>query len=435
MLTHLSILVIGAKNSGKTSLIQFLQHSLALKSNSHHSPESYPTSNAARHPFTPHYVDTELDGERVGLTMWDSAGLEKSIVDLQLREITAFVDSKFEDTFLEEQKVNRSPGIKDTHIHCVFLVLDPVRLDASVTASNTSQKNGVKLATVNGLDDDFDLQTLRALWGKTTVIPVVAKADTLTSAHTSFLKRAVWGSIKSARLDPLEALELEDDTEQDDDADDGDTYEDAVEGYADGSEGETDSTRPESKAKKSHNRQSSLVASSTSFLNDEDTPYIPMSILTPDPYDSQSCNKAKISHPTKVGRRYPWGFVDPNDPEHCDFTRLRDSVFIEWRLDLRELSRTKWYENWRTSRLNNLPGSRHRVKGGVTPVNVVPKEGRTSPSASRVVSNPVVNGDDQAVPRSASGTSTNAGAFRSPSKAERLMGIESRNGRYKNVQT
>ena len=86
-----------------------------------------------------------MEGERVGLTLWDSVGLEKNIVDLQLREMTTFIESKFEETFAEEQKVMRSPGFRDTHIHCVFLVLDPLRLDANIAGASPGD---------GGLDDD-----------------------------------------------------------------------------------------------------------------------------------------------------------------------------------------------------------------------------------------------------------------------------------------
>jgi septin family protein len=146
-----------------------------------------------------------MDSERVGLTLWDSAGLEKSIVDLQLREMTAFIESKFEETFAEEQKVMRSPGFRDTHIHCVFLVLDPLRLDANIDGA---------LPGEGGLDDGVEVQVLRALWEKTVVIPVIAKADTLTTKHMAHLKRAVWKSIRDNSMNPLDALELEDDEEE-----------------------------------------------------------------------------------------------------------------------------------------------------------------------------------------------------------------------------
>lgn len=45
------------------------------------------------------------------------------------------MESKFDETFIEEMKVVLSPGVRDTHIHCVFYILDPARLDANINAS------------------------------------------------------------------------------------------------------------------------------------------------------------------------------------------------------------------------------------------------------------------------------------------------------------
>lgn len=431
-----SVLVIGAKNSGKTSFINFLRQSLALPAHKKAvaaDDESSTQVNASKSSFTSHYLETEKDGERVGLTLWDSAGLEKHIIDLQLREMAAFVESKFEETFVEEQKVMRSPGAKDTHIHCVFLVLDPVRLDSTYAAS-ASQKNTGALAGTGSSDDDMDLQIMRALWGKTTVIPVIAKADTLTVGHMNFLKRKVWDSMKAAKLDPLEVLELEGEDDDNDDAlDEEDEDEDkVVNNLEDPSDSDSDAPAPKTK-RNGHNRQSSLAGTVSSTSGDE-LPYIPMSILSPDPYDLPPFTK--VSKNSKIGRRFPWGFADPYDPEHCDFVRLRDSIFSEWRADLRELARTKWYENWRTSRLKNLPGSRQRVKGGVTPVAAVPREGRTSPSASRNVSASQLGDTTTAsIPRSVSGSAAQTSgigmAISPPNGAgnqERVPGIGSDTG-------
>jgi len=109
--------------------------------------------------------------------------------------------------------------------------------------------------------------------------------------------------------------------------------------------------------------------------------------------------------------------ADPYNPDHCDFTRLRDSIFSEWKGELRDLSRSKWYENWRTSRLKNLPGSRRGMKGGITPVAAVPSGGRSASAG--------YNGAG-AVPRSVTGNQSTAGANSMdgrPSKAERIMGV------------
>jgi septin family protein len=311
-----------------------------------------------------------MDSERVGLTLWDSAGLEKSIVDLQLREMTSFIESKFEETFAEEQKVMRSPGFRDTHIHCVFLVLDPLRLDANIDGA---------LPGEGGLDDGVEVQVLRALWEKTVVIPVIAKADTLTTKHMAHLKRAVWKSIRDNSMNPLDALELEDDEVDEygedsdvlveEDEDDDPVESDDQHSSSSGSPSSSAGAKPKNPSKRSsHVRHSSQAGTAT-----DEEPYIPLSVLSPDPY---TLPKSGYAAESELSRVFPWGSASPLNPQHCDFPRLRASVFLEWRGDLRELSRTRWYEQWRTSRLVNVPGTRMRIKGGVTPVAAVPKEPR-----------------------------------------------------------
>jgi septin family protein len=90
---------------------------------------------------------------------------------------------------------------------------------------------------------------------------------------------------------------------------------------------------------------------------DSESPFLPLSIISPDPYE-----------PDVVGRKFPWGFADPYNAEHCDFERLRDSVFSEWRSELREASREQWYENWRTNRLQKGSSTRRQVATSDGPV-------------------------------------------------------------------
>jgi hypothetical protein len=315
-----------------------------------------------------------MDSERVGLTLWDSAGLEKSIVDLQLREMSTFIESKFEETFAEEQKVMRSPGFRDTHIHCVFLVLDPLRLDANLESASPGE---------GGLDDGLEVQVLRAMWEKTVVIPVIAKADTLTVKHMAHLKRAVWKSIRDNSMNPLDALELEDDEEEADGGDSNVLVEEDEDADFDppnqspnrlsSSSRSFKSSSSGAKVKSSSKRASHIRHASQAAATTDEEPYLPLSVLSPDPY---TLPKSGYATDSELSRVFPWGSASPLNPQHCDFPRLRDSVFLEWRGDLRELSRTRWYEQWRTSRLRNVPGTKMRIKGGVTPVAAVPKEGR-----------------------------------------------------------
>ncbi|RMZ80951.1 hypothetical protein DV738_g2369, partial [Chaetothyriales sp. CBS 135597] len=369
--TPFNVLVLGARHSGKTSLINFLKTSLALPPQKRPQRTSDDTAATRSHlsrlnpNFSSSYQEIEVDHERIGLTLWDSQGLDKSVVDLQLREISNFVESKFEETFAEEVKVVRSHGVQDTHIHCVLLILDPARLIANLEAAQQqTASNGV----VNGrlskpprivgvLDEDFDMQVLRTLHPKTVVVPVISKADTITTGHMAFLKKKVWESLKRANLDPLDALKTddwddselaEDANEQSDEKTDSDSAPNSPESAHTDDSGA--GARPMQYKRSNHKRHSSNLSSSTI-----DSGYVPLSILSPDEYSLDPSQGP-------VGRQFPWGFADPFNPSHCDYVKLKDAVFSEWRSELREASRDRFYEAWRTNRLN-----RHKAIGGVVP--------------------------------------------------------------------
>lgn len=378
-----SILVIGESNSGKTSFIDFLHSALSSPGRKQQQPSPPQTAVGGDSPFTPRYLETDVDHERIGVTLWDSQGLEKKFVDLQLREMASFLESKFEETFTEEQKVVRAPGVRDTHIHCVFLILDPRRLDTNLVYSRklrqqpTKYDEAVRLMGV--LDEDLDIQVLRNLQGKTTVIPVISKADTITASHMSMLKRAVWDSLKQAKLDPLEALNIADDDDEDDDdekdfderdedaylqsdneadKDNSDLIDNLVDRSSDGEPEMHNSTPPTSPPNDPKSHRGSMSGTLAATSTDE-LPFLPLSILSPDSYD-----------PGVVGRRFPWGFADPYNQEHCDFLRLKDAVFSEWRAELREASREIWYEGWRTSRLKKrAPTPSASARGAVQNLN------------------------------------------------------------------
>ena len=460
----ISVLIIGARSSGKTSFLNFLKDTLALQQSRKPSlrPQAHPFSPdsprimaspvpSANFPsFTPHYLENEIDGERIGITLYDSKGLEAHILDLQLREMSSFIESKFEETFREENKVVRSPGIKDTHIHCVLLLLDPSKLDANLA---TAKKKGVRKGMVvnrngnsffdnrdstmmsatkpeyhGGLDENLDLQVLRTLQGKTTVVPVISKADTITGAHMRVLKRAVYDSIKQADLDTLSALGLDEtDMNEDDEDADSDILPPTMKPNGMSSSSKANGTHLLSPRTVNHQRSLSNTShlsspsnspprsetsasnsnSTTSFKTSDfeipnppgsglppsnvphqqhpanhthnhnhlsspptkpippipaeqqatvTTPFIPLSTISPDPYE-----------PEIIGRKFPWGFADPMDQSHCDFLRLKDSVFGTWRQELRDVSSTGregWYESWRSERLAQGGGGGSGGGGG-----------------------------------------------------------------------
>ncbi|RAK73998.1 annexin ANXC4 [Aspergillus fijiensis CBS 313.89] len=330
--TPYNVLVVGAGNSGKTSFLKFLRKSLELPSkHSNRQPsglEDQEGLSTTGEGYTSSYLETEIDGERVGLTFWDSPGLEKNIVDIQLRGVTGFLESKFEETLREETKVIRSPNARDTHIHCTFLILDPVRLDQNIAAAERAAQGTPRStdSTIIGiLDERLDVQVLRTMVGKTTVVPVISKADTITAGHMAYLRKAVWESLKKVNIDPLEILTLEDQEE-----------------YTSSESGDEE----ESGDDEGISRSSAPSEPSQNAPEPQTVPQLlPFTTLSPDPYSLKSGDEP-------IGRKFAWGFADPYNPEHCDFLKLKEAVFNDWRIELREASRVVWYERWRTSRLN-----------------------------------------------------------------------------------
>ena len=161
--------------------------------------------------------------------------------------------------------------------------------------------------------------------------------------QTQALKRSVAG------LDPLEALGLDegDDSRIDSSRiDEGNEDEDSEEEKASGDDLPIQTPEADTTPNSKRHSSGSVRRRSTRTTDDpEELPYLPLSIISPDMYE-----------PGVIGRKFPWGFADPMNAEHCDFVRLKESVFSEWRGELREASRELWYEGWRTSRLKHREG-------------------------------------------------------------------------------
>lgn len=400
-----SILIIGAKNCGKTSFLNLLRSSLTppdnpgktCPKNGGHSTE-YESSSAVSNNnnnrrllrFSSQYLETKIDNELFGITIWDSEGLIPSMIDLQLRDIVTFLESKFEETYDEEVKLARDPGVRDTQVHCVFLLLDPVRIELNMANSRRGmgkEENYLKGASqVGGLDDKFDLQALRMLCEKTTVIPVVTKADTVTLAQMSCLKRAVWESMRVNGLDPFDIINRnspdnnttsssggnsesryynssDNDDVVDDDDDDTEMMASKAEkenhssSINNANDGKTSSstTKSEAGGRGSSHQIYDRNTTTTTHMT-APTSILPLSIISPDTMYNQGF----------PGRDFPWGAAQTNNPLHCDFSKLKELVFVEWRDEMRESSRLLWYERWRTARLDrwnsNSASTRMKVR-------------------------------------------------------------------------
>ena len=57
---------------------------------------------------------------------------------------------------------------------------------------------------------------------------------------------------------------------------------------------------------------------------------------------------------TVRGRGYPWGVVEVDNEDHCDFVKLRQMLVRTYMEELREYTNDFLYENWRTEKLLSM---------------------------------------------------------------------------------
>ena len=51
------------------------------------------------------------------------------------------------------------------------------------------------------------------------------------------------------------------------------------------------------------------------------------------------------------GRAYPWGVIEVDNEEHCDFVKLRQMLIRTYMEELREHTNAVLYENYRSEKL------------------------------------------------------------------------------------
>eukprot|EP00056_Hartaetosiga_gracilis_P000775 m.40423 g.40423 ORF g.40423 m.40423 type:complete len:131 (+) comp10351_c0_seq3:161-553(+) len=57
------------------------------------------------------------------------------------------------------------------------------------------------------------------------------------------------------------------------------------------------------------------------------------------------------------GRQYPWGIIDIDNEDHCDFSLLKEMLVRTHLYDLREVTKDKHYENFRSEQLRKNSGN------------------------------------------------------------------------------
>ncbi|GBM45344.1 Septin-1 like protein [Argiope bruennichi] len=142
----------------------------------------------------------------------------------------------------------------------------------------------------------LDIEFMKQLHGKVNIVPVIAKADALTKKEMMQLKKRIMQEIdeNGIRIYPLPDCDSDEDEE----------YKEQVKQLKEA---------------------------------------VPFAVSAALPTIEVKGRKVR-------GRLYPWGVVEIENPDHCDFIKLR-TMLVTHMQDLQEVTQDLHYENYRSERL------------------------------------------------------------------------------------
>lgn len=239
---------------------------------------------------------------RLKLTVVDTPGFGDFVDNSKCWEpIVKYIDDRFADYLAEETKIDRSPQIEDKRIHLCIYFIPP-------TGHCLKQ---------------LDIAFMQALQERVNIIPVIAKADTLTPTELGRFKQTIMEDMRKNNILLYKFPELEQQPQQNG-----------------GNEVLTNGKLQLNSQQNSNNhldlakRLPFAVVGSTHIKE----------VLVG---GEQRASK----HRVRV-REYPWGTVEVDNLAHNDFMALRDMIIKNNLIDLIDVTKCVHYENYRK---RNLP--------------------------------------------------------------------------------
>ncbi|SCZ88497.1 BZ3500_MvSof-1268-A1-R1_Chr10-2g02979 [Microbotryum saponariae] len=347
------------------------------------------------------------------------SALDEMKVERQLGKILRIVEERFDETLKAESQVVRpSARSPDSHFHLCLYFIHPdsvrpqIRANGHSTATSEEAKRGAAMngQEQNGFpaeDDEYDdemgmtetdLKCIKKLSQRVHVLPIIARADELTVRRLEEVKEAVRrdltrSGVSFGAFSSASALSVdEDDEENENDEETDDEGESTppntrtrrgsskTEGAADASKVEENeapvkviriargrlSTLPPSR------RRTSAAAEAAEFEEPIETPtfddFLPFAVVAPEEATGGKKDPSRNEGDDDLTeetyeRCFKYGSLNVLDPSHCDFTPLKEAIFIKMKT-LKETTRLDKYEPFRTERLLETRKTNKLVAGG-----------------------------------------------------------------------
>nr|QQY02497.1 septin-5 [Cryptocotyle lingua] len=236
----------------------------------------------------------ELDerGVKLRLTVVDTPGFNDAVDCTDCwKPIESYIDETFEQYFKDECGLNRK-NIHDHRVHCCLYFISPFG-------------HGLR---------QVDVEFMRRLQYKVNIVPIIAKADALTSAELRAFKERIMADFDRYKINIYRLPECDSDEEEE-----------------------------------------------IKRLDKEIKSVLPFAVI------GSNCVIEMEGGKRARGRQYPWGVAEVENTRHCDFTKLRIFLLKTHMQDLKDMTLDVHYENYRAKYITERMSKRHSDRREVGP--------------------------------------------------------------------
>ncbi|XP_057699992.1 neuronal-specific septin-3 isoform X2 [Corythoichthys intestinalis] len=277
-----NIMVVGHSGLGKSTLVNTLFKSqVSRRSAGWSRDDKIPKTVEIK--SVSHVI--EEGGVKMKLTVVDTPGFGDLINNNNCWEpISKYINEQYEKFLKEEVNITRKKRIPDTRVHCCLYFISP-------TGHSLRQ---------------LDIEFMKRLSHSVNIIPVIAKADTMTPEERQEFKQRVKKELEMNGIEFYPQKEFDEDMEDKSD-------------------------------------------------NDKIREAMPFAVVGSD-------KEYQVNGKRVLGRKTAWGVVEVENTNHCEFAQLRDFLIRSHLQDLKEVTHNIHYETYRAKRLHEN-GGLHPVDG------------------------------------------------------------------------